>query len=96
MDTITVYGTETCRDTQRVRQHLEEIGLPYRFIDIDENRFADEQVRQWNGGRRRTPTMVLATGQRETKLAVPTNEELDRELGYMGIRRQRQWGELAK
>ncbi len=95
MDTITVYGTEQCRDTQRVRQHLEETGLPYRFINIDDNRFAHEQVRQWNGGRSRTPTLVLVTRQRETKMAAPTNEELDRELGYMGIRGQRSWGELA-
>jgi hypothetical protein len=29
-------------------------------------------------------------------VAAPTNEELDRELGFLGIRRQQQWGELAK
>lgn len=96
MDAVTVYGTEQCRDTQRVRQHLEKIGIPYRFINIDDNRFAEDQVKQWNGGRRKTPTLVLATRQRETKMATPSNEEVDRELGYMGIKPQRQWGELAK
>ena len=96
MDAVTVYGAEWCHDTQRVRQHLDQMGLPYRFIDIDENAFAEEQVKQWNGGRRRIPTLVLVTRQRETKMSVPTNEELERELGYMGITRQRHGGELAK
>lgn len=96
MDGVTVYGTDNCEDTRRTREHLERAGIRYRYVNLDENRFASEQVEKWNSGKRRTPTVVLAGRRKEVRLAEPSNEELDRELGLAGIRRQRQWGELAK
>lgn len=96
MDAITVYGTDSCEDTQRTRQHLEELEQPYRYINVDDNGFASDQVKNWNAGKRLTPTVVLNGRGRETRLAVPSNEELDREIGLLGIRPKKQWGELAK
>src|SRR5205814_1675557 len=34
---ITVYGADWCEDTQRSMRHLRRLGVPYRYINIDED-----------------------------------------------------------
>jgi glutaredoxin len=88
-DKIVVYGADWCEDTQRTRHQLESLGVPYSYVDVDDDRDASEQVKEWNGGRRVTPTLLLPEGNvvaGNNRLAAPSNEELERSLRDHGIR----------
>ncbi|MFB3917581.1 MAG: glutaredoxin family protein [Terriglobales bacterium] len=82
---ISVYGTDTCEDTQRTRRHLNEIGVPYRYINIEKDESAEKKVKEWNGGRRITPTVVLSGAGLTRRLSEPGDEELDRALEQQGL-----------
>jgi mycoredoxin len=74
MSAIQVYGTDWCEDTQHTREHLDSLGVPYDFVNID----ADADARQWvirqNDGKQKTPTVRIAG---QTVLSEPSNAELD-------------------
>ncbi len=74
---ISVYGTDACEDTQRTRQHLDARGIPYRYINIEKDESAEEKVKEWNHGKRLTPTVVISGNGRTQRLSEPENEELD-------------------
>ena len=74
---IKVFGTEMCHDTMRSRQHLEQRGIDYEFVNIDEDSRAEQQVIQWGSGKRRIPVIEIG-GRRVTE---PSNAELDELLG---------------
>jgi mycoredoxin len=79
MDGITVYGAPDCKDTTRTRRHLDDLGVDYRYIDVDEDPAASEHVEQANDGKRKTPTVVLGgtlEGGGDEVLSVPGNTEL--------------------
>lgn len=82
---ISVYGVDTCEDTLRTRHHLDEIGLPYRYINIAKDESAERKVKEWNGGRRITPTVVLSGNGRTCRLSEPENEDLDDALEEQGL-----------
>lgn len=78
---ITVYGADWCPMTRRTREHLDELGVPYRYIDIDH----DEQGAQWvaeqNDGKEKKPTLNVA-GQ---VMTTPSDASLDRVLRAKGF-----------
>jgi glutaredoxin-related protein len=37
MNSITVYGTDWCGDTIRTIQHLDGLGVPYDYVDIEQD-----------------------------------------------------------
>lgn len=88
-DRIVVYGTDECPDTTRARQQLQSLGVPFDYVDVERDRDANEQVKQWNAGKRLTPTILLPTGNvvdGNTRMAVPSAGELEetlRERGYV-------------
>lgn len=73
---ITVYGADWCRDTQRVREYLEGFGVPYNFIDVDQDPEAAQIVIEANGGKRRVPVVVVNWRGHEQVLVVPTTDEI--------------------
>lgn len=82
-DRIVVYGAVGCADTQRARHELESLGVAYEYVDVERDPDANERVKQWNGGRRITPTIVLPSGNvvtGEDRLAAPSNAELHERL----------------
>jgi glutaredoxin len=81
MGQITVYGADWCHDTQSTRRHLAEIGVPYRYRDIDEDPAALTFVTAHNGGERKLPTVDIG-GQ---VLSMPDESELDEALHRRGI-----------
>lgn len=76
MANITVYGSERCEDTQRTRELLERLDVPYEYVDIDEDLLAADWVRDQNDGQQRTPTVDVGG----TVLCVPSDQELERTL----------------
>lgn len=82
---VTVYGTTWCGDCRVTTRHLNQLGIPYEFVNIDENEEGEKKVIQWNDGRRRVPTVVLASGGETRTLSVPSRMILERELLDLGI-----------
>lgn len=70
---LVVYGADWCPDVRRSRQLLDSAGVPYRYVDIEEDRVATKLVRRLQKGRRRIPTLVWPDG---TVLVEPSDDEL--------------------
>lgn len=81
MAEVKVYGADWCSMTKRTLSHLDEVGVPYQYIDIDRDRNAAEWVKEQNGGKEKKPTLDIA-GQ---VLSEPSNGELDEALQANGL-----------
>jgi glutaredoxin len=69
---ITVYGAYWCKDTLRTIAFLNDAGIPYTFVDIDNDLAGAQKVQEWNEGRLSTPTLDI-----EGRIVhVPSNEDL--------------------
>lgn len=75
---IVMYGTSWCGQTRRCRQHLDQWGIPYRWVDIDQDGEACRFVEGVNRGYRSVPTIVFPDG---STLVEPAEEQLRRKLG---------------
>jgi hypothetical protein len=71
---LTVYGADWCEDTQRSLRHLRRLGVPHRYLNIDEDLDALDRAKALNGGKRRTPTIDLGFG--GAPLVEPDNDVL--------------------
>ncbi len=78
---ILFYGTAWCGDCRRARAFLNQNGIPYRFVDIDQDKAAAQLVERLNHGFRSVPTIVWPDG---SMLVEPSNEQLARKLGIEG------------
>ncbi len=54
---IVVYCTRWCKDCKKVKTWLEERGLSYVEVDVDQNMAARSQVRKWANGFLVTPVI---------------------------------------
>jgi thioredoxin reductase (NADPH) len=75
---ITVYGAHWCPDCRRSKLFLGEHQIPYRWVDIEEDRDAERFVMEKNQGKRVIPTIVFGDG---SLLVEPSNAELAAKLG---------------
>ena len=83
---VTVFGARWCHDTANARRHLQRLGVPYEYVDIDEDEAAERAVVVWNDGRRRIPVIVVNSSGRQTILKNPSGDEIDIALNRSGIR----------
>ena len=81
MNNIKVYGADWCEDTQRTRHHLETLGVPYDYINVDHDKAAEFWIAKQNNGKRQTPTVDL----NGKVLVEPTDPELEEALKAEGI-----------
>ena len=81
MNNIKVYGADWCEDTQRTRQHLDTLGVPYDYINVDRDKAAEFWIAKQNNGKRQTPTLDM-----NGKILIePTDPELDEALKSQGM-----------
>ena len=73
MPEVEIYGTDQCEDTQETREHLQQLGVPYSYINIEQDPNALEWVKRQNDGEQKTPTVKLP----DLVLSVPSNAQLD-------------------
>ena len=59
MATIKMYTTTWCSDCHRAKQYLNEHGIAYEEINIEEQGGAAERVMQINNGKRKVPTFEV-------------------------------------
>ena len=78
---IRVFGASWCGDCVRSKRFLDEHGVPYDWIDVDQDESAQSYVREVNRGMRIIPTIVFPDG---SILVEPGNAELARKLASIG------------
>jgi mycoredoxin len=80
-DRVTVYGADGCEDTKAVRNNLDSLGVPYRYVNVEADTGAATWVEQQNGGKRKTPTLDIAS----RVLSVPGERDLELALRGKGL-----------
>jgi len=80
---ITVYATDWCGDCFRIRRFLDKNQIPYTWINIDQDREAEQFVLKTNHGNRSVPTVVFEDG---AILIEPSNGLLAEKLGVIYAR----------
>jgi mycoredoxin len=69
---ITVYGRPGCAISQMIRRWLDRNGIPYHYVDVEQDPRARSRLEWITGGRVRSPTVVVG----DDVLVQPTIEEL--------------------
>ena len=77
---ITVYSTPWCGDCRRAKRFMDERGIAYREVNIEQNPEAIAFVEKINRGYRSVPTIVFPDG---SILVEPSNAELAEKLSLM-------------
>ena len=75
---VTVYGAYWCPDCRRAKKFLGEQFIPYRWVDIEQDKEGEMYVLKKNDGKRIIPTIVFED---DTFLVEPSNAELAKKLG---------------
>lgn len=74
---ILILGRDTCEDTVRCRGHLQDLGIPYVYRNVELDAGADAMNRSYNGGERVTPVILVGDPASPTSILVePSNDEL--------------------
>lgn len=81
---VTVYGADTCRYTNRARGQLDALRIAYSYIDLEQDRAAESNIRQATG-QRQTPIILIDTDGQKKKLVRPNDWELETELIQSGL-----------
>lgn len=82
---VSVYGSDTCAETEHTRDHLQDLGVPHTYVNVEEDSVAEDRVRAWNQGRRVTPTLLVRSPAGAETLTMPSNEQLDLALARHGL-----------
>ena len=82
MERVKVYGADWCEDTKRTRQQLDNLGVAYDYVDIEQDEQAARWVREQNDGKERKPTVKLGN---EQVLSVPDEATLESALRENGL-----------
>jgi len=72
MSQVKVYGADWCGMTRRTLSYLDELGVDYEYINVDNDPEASAWVKQQNDGKEKKPTVYVAG----TVLSAPANSEL--------------------
>lgn len=78
-DIIVMYSTSWCPDCHRAKYLLENYGIPFVNVDIDESEAGEAFVRLINQGSRTIPTIIFPDG---SVLVEPTNQMLADKAGF--------------
>jgi mycoredoxin len=82
MSEITMYGAEWCGDCRRSQRLLNELGVEYNYINIEEVPGAAEKVVEINGGPQSIPVVMFSDG---THLTEPSDPDLRKKLESLGL-----------
>ena len=77
MPNLTVYGADWCADTRMARRVLDNSGVDYDWVNIDEDTEGRAYVEEVSNGNRTIPVLVFADGD---MLVEPSRSDLTRKL----------------
>ena len=78
---FTMYSTEWCGYCKRLKKQLNEIGITFEEINIEEVPGTAEIVEKVNGGNRTVPTLVFSDGEAMTN---PSANQVQEKLQALG------------
>jgi mycoredoxin len=76
-----MYSTEWCGYCKRLKSQLNEIGITFEEINIEEVPGTAEIVEKVNGGNRTVPTLVFSDGSAMTN---PSAKQVQEKLQTLG------------
>jgi mycoredoxin len=79
---VVLYGRRWCAMSQMARRHLDRMGIPYEYVDLDRHPGVESRLAWLTGGRVHSP--VVSVG--GEVLVQPTIRELDWALARCGLR----------
>jgi mycoredoxin len=77
MSEITMYGAEWCGDCIRSKRLLNELGVDFEYLNIEEVAGAADKVLEINGGMQSIPIITFRDG---THLTEPSDKDLRKKL----------------
>ena len=77
MSEITMYSADWCGDCRRSKRLLDELGVDYEIIDVENTPGAPEKVIEINGGAKSIPVLVFSDG---THMTEPSDPDLRKKL----------------
>jgi mycoredoxin len=77
MSEITMYGAEWCGDCIRSKRLLNELGVDFDYLNIEEVAGAADKVLEINGGMQSIPVITFRDG---THLTEPSDKDLRKKL----------------
>jgi len=78
---VTVFGADWCRDCRRTKAQLDELGLPYDYVDLEADPAAAEVAREISG-RTNIPVVVYPDASHHVE---PTNAEVEAKLRELAL-----------
>ncbi|MBA2362861.1 MAG: glutaredoxin family protein [Chloroflexia bacterium] len=78
---VVVYGADWCGVTTGTLRHLDQIGVPYDYVDVDQDAAASQWVKDQNKGKELKPTLDIEG----EVLSAPRDYMLDDALKRHGI-----------
>jgi mycoredoxin len=82
MSEITMYGAQWCGDCRRSQRLLNELGVEYSYINIEDVPGAADKVVEINGGMQSIPVVTFSDG---THLTEPSDPDLRKKLESLGL-----------
>lgn len=76
--TVTMFTTTWCGYCRRLKAQMDDAGVAYREIDVEEHDDAAAYVEQVNGGNRTVPTVLFPDGSAATN---PSLRQVTERLG---------------
>jgi len=77
-----MYGAQWCGDCRRSQRLLNELGVEYTYINIEEVPGASDKVVEINGGAQSIPVVMFSDG---THLTEPSDPDLRKKLEALGL-----------
>ena len=68
MNRVKVYGADWCEDTRHARERMDNMGVGYDYINIEQDKDASDWVKQQNGGKERKPTIKTSASFQSPKM----------------------------
>jgi len=81
MSEITMYGAQWCGDCVRSKRLLDQLGVDFEYINIEEVAGAADKVIEINGGAKSIPVITFSDG---THLTEPSDPALRKKLIELG------------
>jgi mycoredoxin len=79
---VVLYGRRWCAMSQMARRHLDRLGVPYEYVDLDLHPDVESRLAWLTGGRVHSPTVSVGG----EVLVQPTIRELEWALARRGLR----------
>jgi mycoredoxin len=79
--TIQMYGADWCRDCRRTKAQLDDLGVAYDYIDLEQDEAAAEEAKRISG-RMNIPVVVFPDGSHQVE---PSNADVEAKLQELAL-----------